>query len=103
MKYPMTLLLLAVMSTPLMTFAEGEKTSLNDKQLNKMQSRLELSDDQMTEMREIRDDGGTKQEIRAVLNDEQKAKAKELRSQSQEKASKAKKKKKKEPKNSGNA
>jgi len=97
MKYGMTLLLVAVMSMPYAALAEGGKPPMTDKQLNKMQVRLQLNDDQVVEMRQIRDDGGTRKDMRAVLNDEQKARAKELRKEHKEKGGK------KAEKNSGEA
>jgi hypothetical protein len=77
MKYTITLLLLAVMSAPFSAVAEGEKPPVSDEQLNNMQKRLELTDEQVTEMRKIRDEGGSKKDLRAVLTPEQRAKAKQ--------------------------
>lgn len=45
----------------------------------RMQQELELTDEQMEEMREIREQGGSREEMNAVLTSEQKAKAAELR------------------------
>ena len=39
-----------------------------------MQAHLELSDEQVAEMRRIREDGGSREEVRAVLTEEQQAK-----------------------------
>jgi cyanate lyase len=76
MKYSLTLLLLAVMSMPVVAVANDEKNSITDEQLNRMQQQLQLTDDQVTEMRQIRDDGGSRKEVRAVLTDEQKVRSK---------------------------
>ncbi len=45
----------------------------------RMQSTLDLTDEQVAEMRRIRDNGGTREEIQAVLTDEQRAKAEQMR------------------------
>ncbi len=76
MKYRIALALLAVMSMPLVGLAADEKPAVTDEQLGKMQQALKLSDEQVAKMRQIRDEGGTKKEMRAVLTDEQKAQAK---------------------------
>jgi len=44
-----------------------------------MQDELDLTDEQKKKMREIRDAGGTREEMQAVLTPEQQAKAAELR------------------------
>lgn len=76
MKYRIALAFLAIMSASFTALAEDEKSALTDKQLRKMQEQLQLTDDQVSEMRQIRDDGGTRKEMRAILTDEQKAQAK---------------------------
>jgi len=48
----------------------------------RMQQNLGLSDEQMTQMREIREHGGSREEMRAVLTDEQRAIMGERRSHS---------------------
>lgn len=45
----------------------------------RMQDELDLTDEQKQKMREIRDAGGTREEMQAVLTAEQQAKAAELR------------------------
>lgn len=45
----------------------------------RMQAELELTDEQVAEMRRIREEGGTREEIHAVLTDEQRAKAEQMR------------------------
>ena len=86
MKYGMTILLLAVISAPLAVLAEDKKKPITDEKMEKMQQRLELTDEQLAEMRKIRDDGGSNKEIRAVLNDEQKAQAQEMKKKRKEKS-----------------
>jgi Spy/CpxP family protein refolding chaperone len=73
MKYGITLALLAVMSAPLVGIAADGKPAVTDEQLSKMQQQLQLSDEQVAKMRQIRDDGGSRKDMRAVLTDEQKA------------------------------
>jgi Spy/CpxP family protein refolding chaperone len=45
----------------------------------RMQQELGLTQDQVEQMREIRKQGGSREEMQAVLTDEQRAKARELR------------------------
>ncbi|MEP5764402.1 MAG: hypothetical protein ABJ308_07400 [Halieaceae bacterium] len=42
--------------------------------MQRMQQHLGLSDEQMSQMREIRENGGSREDMRGVLNDEQRAK-----------------------------
>ncbi len=49
----------------------------------RMQKELGLSDEQMQQMRSIRENGGGREEMRAVLNDEQRAIVKERRAKGQ--------------------
>lgn len=80
MKLKLALLVMVFICAPLAVVAgEAGPSSLTDAQLAKMQQRLELTDAQVTEMRKIRDSGGTSKDMRAVLNDEQKAQAKKLK------------------------
>lgn len=44
-----------------------------------MQEALDLTDEQVKEMRRIRESGGTREEVHAVLTDEQRAKAESMR------------------------
>jgi TolA-binding protein len=48
-----------------------------------MQKNLHLSDEQVKQMRKIREDGGDRKQMRAVLTDEQRALMRERRRQSQ--------------------
>lgn len=79
MKSGIALFLAAAIATPLVSYAQDGKGTITDEQLTRMQQHLELTDEQIAEMRRIRDDGGTKKEVRAVLSDEQKAKAQEMK------------------------
>lgn len=45
----------------------------------RMQQELGLSEEQMEQIREIREQGGTREDVHAILTEEQQAKAKELR------------------------
>jgi Spy/CpxP family protein refolding chaperone len=48
-----------------------------------MQKELGLSDEQMQQMRSIRENGGSREEMHAVLNDEQRATVEERRANRQ--------------------
>lgn len=50
----------------------------------RMQKNLGLTDDQVKQMREIRERGGSREEMRAVLTDEQRVMMQERRRQAQE-------------------
>ncbi len=52
-----------------------------DDRMAKMQQNLGLSDEQVTQMRQIRDNGGDKEQILAVLSDDQLKLMKERRAQ----------------------
>ncbi|MFT4825993.1 MAG: Spy/CpxP family protein refolding chaperone [Halioglobus sp.] len=52
---------------------------LRKKRIAKMQKRLDLSDDQVKEIQEIREDGGSREDIIALLSDEQREKMKSKR------------------------
>lgn len=45
----------------------------------RMQKHLGLSDDQVSQMKEIRANGGSREEMRSVLNDDQRAQMREYR------------------------
>lgn len=80
-----TLLVVLLLSTSTVAIAEEKVTAYNDARLSKLQSKLELTDEQLTEMREIREAGGGKKEMRAVMTDEQLEVLKELKQERQEK------------------
>ena len=76
------ILCLAVASAA--TFAgdkEGKRGGVD--RMARMQENLGLSDEQMEQIREIRENGGGREQIRAVLSDEQRALMKERRGQRQ--------------------
>ena len=50
-----------------------------EQRMQRMQQHLGLSDDQMSQMREIKANGGGREEMRGVLNEEQQAKMREHR------------------------
>ncbi|MEP5569746.1 MAG: hypothetical protein ABJN62_18020 [Halioglobus sp.] len=54
----------------------------------KMKAHLELSDEQVAEMKQIRADGGNREDIRAVLSDEQAEKWDEARQKHRQKGGK---------------
>ena len=47
--------------------------------MERMQQHLELSDEQVAEMRRIREEGGGREEVRGVLTDEQRDKFDQMR------------------------
>jgi Spy/CpxP family protein refolding chaperone len=57
----------------------GAKGGHNPAHAERMQNELGLTDEQVKQMREIRDSGGTREEIQAVLTPEQRDKAAQLR------------------------
>jgi Spy/CpxP family protein refolding chaperone len=71
-----TLGLLIASSTALAGQPEGRT---GEDRAAHMQEKLGLSDDQMTQMREIREQGGGREEMRAILTDEQQAQMKEMK------------------------
>jgi hypothetical protein len=75
------------------TFADDEKGKQDSgDRMAKMQKNLDLSDGQVAEIRHIRDSGGSKEEIMAVLTEEQLAMMKERRAQIKDKGRKGKRK-----------
>jgi hypothetical protein len=71
-----TLGLLMASSTALAGQPEGRT---GDDRAAHMQEKLGLSDDQMQQMSEIREQGGGREEMRAILTDEQQAQMKEMK------------------------
>ncbi|MEM9256959.1 MAG: hypothetical protein AAGA91_16060 [Pseudomonadota bacterium] len=57
----------------------GESKGQRDKRWARLQKQLGLSDEQISEMEAIREAGGTPDEVRSVLTDEQRAKAETMR------------------------
>lgn len=73
---------LALVSTTAMAEGKGGPHGGGKKHMSRMQQELGLTEDQVTQMREIRQSGGSKEEVQAVLTPEQQAKANELRTES---------------------
>ena len=86
-------LILCMTMISAVTFADDEegKQDSGDR-MAKMQRNLGLSDGQVAEIRRIRDSGGSKEEIMAVLTEEQLASMKERRAQIKDKGRKRKRK-----------
>lgn len=61
--------------------AQEARDAHGDKFRKRMREDLDLSDEQVAEMRRIREEGGGREEMQAVLNDEQRAKLEEKRGQ----------------------
>ena len=59
--------------------AGGQHGGHGGDRMARMQQHLGLSDDQVSQMRDIRANGGGREEMRAVLTDEQRAQADEMR------------------------
>ncbi len=77
------ILTLGLLMTATSALAEREGGSGDrDGHRARMQQELGLSEDQLQQMREIREQGGSREEMRAVMTEEQQAKAKELRKNS---------------------
>ena len=61
---------------------EGKGKKGNPEQrMQRMQQNLGLSDEQMSQMKEIKANGGGREEMRGILTDEQRSKAKQMRKQ----------------------
>jgi Spy/CpxP family protein refolding chaperone len=64
------------------TFADDEEAKQGDgDRMALMQKNLGLNDEQVAQIRQTRDNGGSREEILAVLTDEQRALLKERRAQ----------------------
>ena len=86
-------LILCMAMISAVTFADDEKGKQDSgDRMAKMQQNLGLSDGQVAEIRHIRDSGGSKEEIMAVLTEEQLALMKERRAQIKSKGRKGKRK-----------
>lgn len=57
---------------------QDAKGIFTDQQLGRMQLNLGLSDEQLGQMRKIRDEGGSREDIREVLNEEQKEQVRQV-------------------------
>jgi Spy/CpxP family protein refolding chaperone len=67
---------------------QGQKQSRGGDHLVRMQKNLGLTDQQVAQMRQIRENGGSREEMRSVLTDEQRVLMQERRRQSQGKKGK---------------
>lgn len=68
----------------------GEQMSEEERaeRMSRMKAHLELSDEQVAEMKQIRADGGNREDIRAVLSEEQAEKWDEARQRHRQKGGK---------------
>lgn len=80
MKALILALSLTLVSSAVLAQSENEPPSGNKvAKLERMQNNLELTDEQVAQMRDIRQAGGSREEMHAVLNSEQQTKAAKLR------------------------
>lgn len=79
MKHHLILPIVFLLTAPTAAIAKEEKPGMTDRRLTKMQEQVQLSDEQVAKMREIRESGGNRSEMRAVLTEEQAAQLKQLR------------------------
>jgi len=75
------ILILALAVVSAATYAGDNEGNRGGDRMARMQEHLGLSDEQMKQIREIRENGGGREEIRAVFTDEQRALMKERRAQ----------------------
>ena len=61
--------------------ANGGQPGNPEQRMQRMQQHLGLSDSQMSQMREIRENGGSREDMRAVLSDEQRSTLQKHRAQ----------------------
>jgi hypothetical protein len=75
-------LILVMAMAPAAALADDEKNNspMSDR-MERMQKNLGLSDEQVAQIRQIRDNGGSKEEILAVLSDEQRELMKKRRAE----------------------
>ncbi len=78
-KILISILVLAVTSTA--AFAGGHEGRQGGDRMARMQEHLGLSDEQVAQIREIREKGGGREEMRAVFTDEQRKLMQERRAQ----------------------
>ena len=83
MKVFILTLVLALASAVAMSQGKGGPHGGGKKHMVHMQQELGLTQEQIAEMKEIRERGGSKEELHAVLTEEQQVKARELRSERQ--------------------
>jgi Spy/CpxP family protein refolding chaperone len=71
MKKILVLILAMAMASAAALADDEENKSTKSDRMAQMQKNLGLSDEQVAQIRQIRDNGGSKEEIHAVLTDEQ--------------------------------
>ena len=74
----------AVLTEEQQAKARQARETHGDKMRKRMREDLDLTDEQVAEMRRIRDEGGSREDMHAVLTDEQRAKLDAKRAQHQE-------------------
>jgi Spy/CpxP family protein refolding chaperone len=79
----LTLMVIAITSSPI-TVAEGDrhqggKQGDGGRRAAHMQEQFGVTDDQLSQMREIRENGGGREEVRAVLTDDQRSQMQQWR------------------------
>ncbi len=79
MKNHLIIPLVFLLTATTAAIAKEEKSVMTDGRLITMQEQVQLSEEQVAKMREIRDSGGSREEMRAVLTIEQVAQLKQLR------------------------
>ena len=81
MKHLIAAALLVLLSVTAQAQAQPEGKRVGADQLERMQKNLGLSDEQVEQLHEIRERGGSREEVRAVFTDEQWALMQERRRQ----------------------
>ena len=81
MKHLIVAALLVLLSVSAQAQAQPEGKRVGADQLERMQKNLGLSDEQVAQLQEIRERGGSREEVRAVFTDEQWALMQERRRQ----------------------
>jgi len=78
----------ALLSTGVAAAGKGQPLTEEERaaRLERMKSHLELTDDQVAEIRRIREEGGGREQVRAVLTEEQQARWKAQRKQHKKQA-----------------
>ena len=79
MKTRIAVIGLALFSSLALAQPEGASTGGKKPDLARMENKLGLSEDQVQQMREIRDSGGSMEDMRAVLTPEQQSQAAQIR------------------------
>ncbi|KAA1189212.1 hypothetical protein F0M18_16185 [Pseudohalioglobus sediminis] len=85
MKRLTPLVFTSLLMVPVAGIAEEPVAAFSDQRLANMQRQLELTDEQVQEMRSIRDEGGDRKAMSAVLSEEQQQLRRDLKQQRLEK------------------